>query len=515
MDQILTRPASLRESLQSALEVPLVRLRLGYAAWLFGVFCYFLPAATWNPVSRFDLTRSIVERGTFQIDAYVDNTGDRARRGEHWYSDKAPLAAFLALPAYEAYHLLERWRGREPTYRVYATPDRPAQRVVVNRSFQRALYVCSISTAAVAGVGLGLALFELLRRRIPVRAALAGSALTVLGTPIFPYATSFYGHAIAGGLLLCGLSLLDGSTGPDVDARNFRWRVAAGACLAASAGCEYLSAVPVAALLITFSAFLLVSGSGTSHDHPRTRLMALALPLALGAVVPVLLVAAYQWRCFGAPWRTGYSFIVDPTFAAGHATGFLGVRTPHGAALWGLCFGRLRGLFYISPVALPLACGLVVGARRGDRTAFAAALGFLALLLVNASYYMWWGGAAAGPRHLVPVLGLLALGLPWLWERPWRRAVTALLGAVSITNMLAIAAVGLEAPEHGDVLIDFAYGRLLQGKLSELSGASNLGIEVGLVRGGTLGPLLAWLIVGAYVLHHLVRELGSEPQATR
>ncbi|HVZ33781.1 MAG TPA: hypothetical protein VG963_15220, partial [Polyangiaceae bacterium] len=137
MDQILTRPASLRESVQSALEMPLVRLRLGYAAWLFGVFCYFLPAATWNPVSRFDLTRSIVERGTFEIDAYVDNTGDRARRGAHWYSDKAPLAAFLALPAYEAYHLLERSRGREPAYRVYATPDRPAQRVVVNRSFQR------------------------------------------------------------------------------------------------------------------------------------------------------------------------------------------------------------------------------------------------------------------------------------------------------------------------------------------------------------------------------------------
>src|SRR5215831_14206452 len=133
MDQILTRPSSLRESVQSALEMPLVRLRLGYAAWLFGVFCYFLPAATWNPVSRFDLTRSIVERGTFEIDAYVDNTGDRARRGEHWYSDKAPLAAFLALPAYEAYHLLERSRGREPSYRAYATPDRPAQRVVVNR----------------------------------------------------------------------------------------------------------------------------------------------------------------------------------------------------------------------------------------------------------------------------------------------------------------------------------------------------------------------------------------------
>jgi len=33
--------------------------------------------------------------------------------------------------------------------------------VTVNRSFQRALYVCSMSTAALAGVALGLLLFEL------------------------------------------------------------------------------------------------------------------------------------------------------------------------------------------------------------------------------------------------------------------------------------------------------------------------------------------------------------------
>src|SRR5262245_26815995 len=109
MEQTLTAPAPLRwqDSLAKALEHPLHRLRLGYAAWLFGAFCYFLPAATWNPVSRFDLTRSIVERRTFNIDAYVNNTGDRARRGDHWYSDKAPLAALLALPAYQAYHWMD------------------------------------------------------------------------------------------------------------------------------------------------------------------------------------------------------------------------------------------------------------------------------------------------------------------------------------------------------------------------------------------------------------------------
>src|SRR5215510_4485921 len=112
MEQTLTAPTPWLATLAATLEQPLHRLRLGYAAWLFGVFCYFLPAATWNPVSRFDLTRSIVERRTLDIDAYVDNTGDRAHRGDHWYTDKAPLASLLALPAYQAYHWMESSRGR-------------------------------------------------------------------------------------------------------------------------------------------------------------------------------------------------------------------------------------------------------------------------------------------------------------------------------------------------------------------------------------------------------------------
>jgi hypothetical protein len=82
-----------------------------------------------------------------------------------------------------------------------------------------------------------------------------------------------------------------------------------------------------------------------------------------------------------------------------------------------------------------------------------------------------------------------------------------------LINMVAISAVGLEAPEHGDVLHDFVYARLLSGKLALLNGASNLGVELGVVRGGSLGPLLVWLLVGAHMLLRQVRELPPEPPA--
>ena len=33
------------------------------------------------------------------IDAYQDNTGDKAKVGDHWYTDKAPGASLTAVPA--------------------------------------------------------------------------------------------------------------------------------------------------------------------------------------------------------------------------------------------------------------------------------------------------------------------------------------------------------------------------------------------------------------------------------
>jgi hypothetical protein len=90
------------------------------------------------------------------------------------------------------------------------------------------------------------------------------------------------------------------------------------------------------------------------------------------------------------------------------------------------------------------------------------------------------------------------------------RHATLLLAVMSTLNMLAIAAVGLEAPERGDVLLDFVYPRLLEGRIAMLSGASNLGLELGLVRAASLIPLLAWLILGGYVL---ARQVGEVPNA--
>jgi hypothetical protein len=130
----------------------------------------------------------------------------------------------------------------------------------------------------------------------------------------------------------------------------------------------------------------------------------------------------------------------------------------------------------------------------------------LALLLANAGYYMWWGGAAAGPRHLVPGLTVIGFGfIVLLRARPlWLRYLAFALSVVSITFSVAIAAVGVEAPERRDVLKEYVWPRVKHGRIATLNGASNLGLRLGLPRTYSLIPVLAW---GAMGYLYLVRQL--------
>src|SRR5437764_14426398 len=81
------------------------------AEWLFlltfAVYAWFYAGAGWNQNSQFDLTRAIVERHTFAIDAYASNTGDVSFHGGHVYSNKSPALSWLAAIPYALLHAFE------------------------------------------------------------------------------------------------------------------------------------------------------------------------------------------------------------------------------------------------------------------------------------------------------------------------------------------------------------------------------------------------------------------------
>src|SRR5205814_4512392 len=134
----------------------------------------------WSPVSRFCLTRAIVERGSLEITPFAASTGDRAEVSGRFFTDKAPVPSLLAVPAYSVFYAVARARHHTPAFRAEGTADSPAQKVVPSPAFRNGLYVCSVATAGLAFAGLAWALFDVLVRRVSREAAALGTLFALL-----------------------------------------------------------------------------------------------------------------------------------------------------------------------------------------------------------------------------------------------------------------------------------------------------------------------------------------------
>jgi len=110
----------------------------------------------------------------------------------------------------------------------------------------------------------------------------------------------------------------------------------------------------------------------------------------------------------------------------------------------------------------------------------------------------------------LPATTVVALGIADALRSRRRpvRVMAGLLGVLSIANVAAITAVGLEAPEFQNVLRSFAWPHLLAGHLAILPGASNLGFRLGLGPHGAL-LVVAWGLLGYWHVRRLL-----EPQRT-
>src|SRR6266568_4109709 len=151
-------------------------------------FIYFYEGGGWNQNSRFDLLRAIVERHTLEIDAYHENTEDKAHFRGHYYSDKAPGLVFLAVP----FAMTAR-----PVLRIVGLdPESPRGEVALS-------YVVSACAVALPTALAGVCLFFLgLRFGGGSSGAGFGTLVMCLGTPMWAYASLFWAHALVGACLV-------------------------------------------------------------------------------------------------------------------------------------------------------------------------------------------------------------------------------------------------------------------------------------------------------------------------
>lgn len=462
---------------------------------LFGTFAYFVPAPAWNQNSRFALTRALVERQSTIIDADHETTGDKSFRDGHFYCDKAPGASVLAAIPYAIVYGASRLLGADPPEvsvipldpRDVAagrtpTPEErlPGDRLQYNRSHRFGLYVAGLFSVGLVSVLGALALWLLCVRRYGVAIASACALTYGLATPALPYSTALYGHQLCGALLLIAFV---GTVATERRATTPRIGLVVGLAAGYAVATEYTAVVPAA---LVAALYLLRHGARA------------CAPIVLGAAPSVVLLAGYHTAAFGSPLSTGYDWVWLPEFAEGMRVRY-GIGRPSLGVLLAILFGSYRGLFYLAPITLFAAWGLVRETWRptiAERPAAIVALACCAwFLLLNAGYYMWDGGAAIGPRHVVPMLGLLAIGLPIA-----RRIVPsafAVLAIVSAAQLLLATAAMPEAPQFGDPLWEFALGQVLGRPASTDAIASNLGLLLGLPSVLSLAPLLvlwAWAL---------------------
>ncbi len=380
------------------------------------------------------MVAAVVEHGSFQIDLYHELTADKARIGDHYYSEKAPLPSLVMIP----FWWLVTTIGL----------SQPGTNGLLTESLLRwSGFIC-------ASIPLALIMLWTWRRlrlkQLPITDSWM-AMLPFLGSFLFVYSGSFYGHLIAGMFVLFAW---DRTVKGDF--------FVAGIFSSAAVLCEYsLFVFP----MIWCIQLLVMRRWNTLKD------------LVIGGLPAVLVLLAINWSITSDPFSLAYSQVDS------HADTerLFGLAFPSLEALAGLLISPFRGMFVFAPVSI--LCTIVIFQRIGKMSLqrifrHPLILPSVILILMIASHSMWWGGWAIGPRHLTTVAILvLAAGLPLLANRKsldWIFIVLCFLGVA--VNFAAKNTIGYSAPtEIKDpinelILPAFFEGRFTEGQLPVLAG---------------------------------------------
>ena len=450
------------------------------AALLLFSYVYFFPGGRgWCENSHLDLTRAIVEERSLCIDSFQANTGDISYFAGHYYSNKAPGLSFLAVPVWG---LARRVRD------IY----KPSARKNLYEDF--GMYLTTIATGGVPTV---LAAVCLLILSLKFHTSIGGAAFVALtfglGTPVWCYATEFWGHATAAALLLFAFALAVALQ--DSESRRVTFFLGFGLGLAAgwATVTEYQSGPPAAVLAVL--------GIVNCWRRSHNLIIPASVGIVAGAVICALVLMGYQFSAFGSPFRLPYSYAVNFVEVR---TPLLGFGRPHLGILRELLVGWYRGLLPICPaLALaPLGLCLMWKDVAARPSVIALALIPTYYLLLNSSFYYWDGGWNFGPRYLSPALPFLCLALAAIWTHVGRIGRVALsclsaLGAAIV--LIAVSTSPMPDAKFARPLQQYLWPAFRAGQVPIEATAWNLGGRLAGLHGhATLSPLLfVWAGAGA------------------
>lgn len=192
---------------------------------------------------------------------------------------------------------------------------------------------------------------------------------------------------------------------------------------------------------------------------------ALLLALWLSRTAWLHYVRAFVPIALAGAAVAAYNFAVFGRLAGGYAVHMDGDLLP---GLAGILLSPGRGLIVFTPVVLFALAALAPAARAGLRNhlPLAAAAGLFVVLqiLLIAKWRIWWGGYCWGPRLLtellIPMMILIAIGLPALNTRPLRSAFTVAAAYCVLVQALGVYFYPKGYWDNAPVSVDRELGRL-------------------------------------------------------
>jgi hypothetical protein len=427
---------------------------------LFVPFTYFNHSDGWNQGVRLAELHAVVLKHTLRIDDYLSYTGDRALIEGHYYSEKAPAMALLALPSFAVTVGVQTMLGIDPD-----AP--PATRV--------SEWIATAGSVGVLAALGGVAFFALLSARFDPLTAVIGTFALFLGSLTWPYATALFSHAGTIGLIAIALWA---ALGPVSSRRDVIAGLAAGFAVAS----EYPALLAGAALGLYL---------GATDLRRMFRFGLATLPAAA-------LILVNNYAISGSPFQLSYG--ANPLFPELTAVNSYGFNMPQLGAMRAVLWGEYRGLFFWSPVTLMAIPGWYFMFRKDRAVAIMTAAACLLILLQVGAFYTWFGGNAFGPRYLAPALPLIALAAAYAINRFPEMGIV--LTVVSIGLIGAVTAIAIDPP--GDVLTPFE--SFYMARIEQHRFAGNLGTWLG-------APLWLSLIVPLIPAAIAAWLLLEEPRA--